>query len=197
MRRPHTVTGEQPLLTTTRESPHKSNKDPVQLQNDNVCSAAQSCPTLCNPVDCSPPGSSVHGISQARIPEWVPISFSRESSLPWQADSLPLSHQWSLRVMLHRHKYYTDLFSFWVMILWLSEETLQIAEKRRKVKGKRENERYTHLNAEFHRIARRDKKAFLNDQCIETQENNRMRKTRDLFKIIEIPREHFMQRWAQ
>ena len=77
---------------------------------------------------------------------------------------------------------------------WLSEEALQIAMKKREAKGKGEKERYTHLNAEFHRIARRDKKAFLNDQCIETQENNRMRKTRDLFKIIEIPREHFMQR---
>ena len=56
----------------------------------------------------------------------------------------------------------------------------------------------SHLNAEFQRIAKRDKKAFLSDQCKETEENNRMGKTRDLFKkIIEIPREHFMQRWAQ
>ena len=67
---------------------------------------------------------------------------------------------------------------------WLSEEALQIAEKRREVKGKGEKERYTHLNAEFQRIARRDKKVFLNDQCKEIQENNRMRKTRDLFKKI-------------
>ena len=65
---------------------------------------------------------------------------------------------------------------------WLSEETLQIAEKRREAKGKEEKERYTHLNAEFQRIARRDKKAFLNDQCKEIEENNRMGKTRDLFK---------------
>ena len=64
---------------------------------------------------------------------------------------------------------------------WLSEEALQIAEKRREVKGKRGKERYTHLNAEFQRIARRDKKAFLGDQCKEVEENNRMRKTRDLF----------------
>ena len=77
---------------------------------------------------------------------------------------------------------------------WLSEETLQIAEKRREAKAK---ERYTHLNAEFQRKARRDKKAFLSDQCKETEENNRMGKTRDLFKKLEIPREHFMQRWAQ
>ena len=64
---------------------------------------------------------------------------------------------------------------------WLSEEALQIAEKR-KAKGKGEKERYTHLNAEFQRIARRGKKAFLSDQCKEMEENNRMGKTRDLFK---------------
>ena len=79
---------------------------------------------------------------------------------------------------------------------WLSEEALQIAEKRREGKGKGEKERYTHLNAEFQRIPRRDKKAFLSDQCKEIEENNRMGKTRDLFKK-EIPKEHFMQRWAQ
>ena len=73
---------------------------------------------------------------------------------------------------------------------WFSEEALQIAVKRREMKGKREKERYTHLNAKFQRIARRDKKAFLSDQCKEIEENNRMRK-------LEIPREHFMQRWAQ
>ena len=79
----------------------------------------------------------------------------------------------------------------------MSEEALQIAMKRRQVKGKGENERYTHLNAEFQRIARRDKIAFLGNQCKEIEENNRMGKTRDLFKKIRIPREHFMQRWAQ
>ena len=65
---------------------------------------------------------------------------------------------------------------------WLSEEALQIAVKRREVKGKGEKERYTHLNAEFQRIARRDKKAFLIDQCKQIEENNRMGKTRDVFK---------------
>ena len=65
---------------------------------------------------------------------------------------------------------------------WLSEEALQIAEKRREMKGKEEKERYTHLNAEFQRIGRRDKKAFLSDQCKEIEENNRMGKTRDLFQ---------------
>ena len=67
---------------------------------------------------------------------------------------------------------------------WLSEEALQIAKKRREMKGKGKKERYTHLNAEFQRIARRDKKAFLSDQCKEIEENNRIGKTRDLFKKI-------------
>ena len=83
----------------------------------------------------------------------------------------------------------------------LSEEALQTAMKRREVKGKGEKERYIHLNAEFQRIARRDKKAFLSDQCKKKkkkkEENNRMGKTRDLFKKIRDPREHFMQRWTQ
>ena len=69
-------------------------------------------------------------------------------------------------------------------IKWLSEEALQIAEKRREMKGNGERERYTQLNAEFQRIARRDKKAFLKEQCKETEENNKMGKTRDLFKNI-------------
>jgi len=80
---------------------------------------------------------------------------------------------------------------------WLSEVALQVAVKTREAKGKGEKERYTHLNAEFQRIARRDKKAFFHNQCKELEENNRMGKTRDLFKKIEIPREHFMQKWAQ
>ena len=67
---------------------------------------------------------------------------------------------------------------------WLSEEALQIAEKRREAKGKGEKENYTHLNAEFQRISRTDKTTFLNDQCKETEENNRMGKIRDLFKKI-------------
>ena len=67
---------------------------------------------------------------------------------------------------------------------WLSEEALQITVKRREVKSKGEKERYTHLNSEFQRIARRDRKAFLSNQCKEREENNRMGKTRDLFKKI-------------
>ena len=81
---------------------------------------------------------------------------------------------------------------------WLSEEALQIPVKRREAKSKGEKERYKHLNAEFQRIARRDKKAFISDQCKEIEENNRMGKTRDLSsRKLEILREHFMQRWAQ
>ena len=79
----------------------------------------------------------------------------------------------------------------------MSEEVLQTAEKRREAKGKKEKERYTYLNAEFRRIARRDKKAFFSDQCKEIEENNRTGKTRDLLRKLEIPREHFMQRWAR
>ena len=73
----------------------------------------------------------------------------------------------------------------------MSEEALQISEKRREDKGKGEKERYKHLNAEFQRIARRDKKAFLSDQYKEIEENNRMGKTRDLFKKIRDPRGTF------
>ena len=79
---------------------------------------------------------------------------------------------------------------------WLSEEVLQIAEKRREAKSKGEKERCTHLNAEFQRIAKRNKKAFLSDQCKEIEESNRMGKT-EISRKLEIPREHFMQRWAQ
>ena len=76
----------------------------------------------------------------------------------------------------------------------MSEEALQIAEKRREAKGKGEKETYTHLCVEFQRIARRDKRDFLSDKCKETEENNRMRRTRDLLEKLEILREDFMQR---
>ena len=80
----------------------------------------------------------------------------------------------------------------------MSEEALKIAEKRREAKGEGEKEQYTNLNAEFQRIARRDKKAFLTDQCKEIEENNRMGKTRDLFKKIRDTKQNiFMQRWSQ
>ena len=80
---------------------------------------------------------------------------------------------------------------------WFSEEALQIVVKRREAISKGEKERYKHLNAAFQRTARRGKKAFLSDQCKEIEENNRMGKTRDLFKKIRVPRQHFMQRWAR
>ena len=79
----------------------------------------------------------------------------------------------------------------------LSEEALQISEKIREVKGKGAKERYTHLNAEFQRIARRDEKAFLSVQCKVIEENNRMGKTRDIIKKIKDTKGIFMQRWAQ
>ena len=79
---------------------------------------------------------------------------------------------------------------------WLSGEALQIAVKR-KEKSKGEKKRYTHLNAEFQRIAWRDKKAFLSDQCKAIVENTRMGKTKISSRKLEIPREHFMQRWAR
>ena len=92
---------------------------------------------------------------------------------------------------------------------WLSEEALQIAVKRREAKSKGEKERYKHLNAEFQKIARRDKKAFLSDQCKEIEENNIIggegngtplqysERVEISSRKLEIPREHFMQRWAQ
>ena len=80
---------------------------------------------------------------------------------------------------------------------WLSGETLQRAVKRREAKSKGEKKRYTHLNAEFQRIARRDKKAFCSKQCKEIEENDRMVKAEMSSRKLEIPREHFMQRWAQ
>ena len=79
----------------------------------------------------------------------------------------------------------------------MSEKALQIAEKRRKMNGQEEKERYIHLNAEFQRTARRDKKAFLSDQYKEIEENNRMGRTRDLFKKIRDTKETFLQRWAR
>ena len=80
---------------------------------------------------------------------------------------------------------------------WLSEEALQIAEKRREVKSKGEKERYTHLNAEFQRIARRDMKAFLSDQSKKQRKTIEWERLEISLRKLEIPREHFMQRWAR
>ena len=82
-------------------------------------------------------------------------------------------------------------------VKWLSEEALQIAVKRREVKSKGERERYTHLNAKFQRVARRDKKAFLSDQCKEIEGKKEWEKLEISSRKLEISREHFMQRWAQ
>ena len=79
----------------------------------------------------------------------------------------------------------------------LSDEAIRIAVKRREAKGKGEKERYTHLNAEFQRITRRDKKAFFSDQCKEIEENNRMGRLEISSRKLEITWENFMQRWAQ
>ena len=79
----------------------------------------------------------------------------------------------------------------------MSEEALQIAVNRKEVKSKGEKERYSHLNAEFQKIARRDKKDFLSDQCKEIEENSRMGRLEGYSRKLEIAREHFMQRWAQ
>ena len=80
---------------------------------------------------------------------------------------------------------------------WLSEEALQIAVKRKEVKSKGEKERYAHLNVEFQRIVRRDKKAFLSDKCKEIEENKEWERLEISSRKLEIPREHFMQRWAR
>ena len=80
---------------------------------------------------------------------------------------------------------------------WLSEEALQIAESKREAKGKGEKERYARLNAEFQRIARRDKKAFLSDQCKEVEKTIEWERLEISLRKLEMPREHFIQRWAQ
>ena len=85
----------------------------------------------------------------------------------------------------------------WKKAKWLSEETLHIAEERRKRKGKGEKERYTHVNAESQRIAKRDKKPFLSEQCKEIEEKSRMGKTRDLFKKIRDIKGTFLAKWAR
>ena len=130
----------------------------------------QSCPTLWDPRDCSPPGSSVHGILQARILEWVAISFSRGSSQPrdrtqvsciggrcfnlWATREAPLYYKPTANIILNGKKL----------------KALPLKSGRREAKSKGEKERYKHLNVEFQKIARRDMKAFLSDQCKEIEE---------------------------
>ena len=140
-----------------------------------ICSSAaaaaqslQSCPTLCDPIDGSPLSSSTPGILQARIWSWLPYPSLICSSNIYQIFKMWL--RWCAPPPQKKAK-------------WLFEEALQIAEKR-EAKSKGEKERCTHLNSELQRRARRDRKAFLSDQCKEIEENNRMGKTRDLFKKI-------------
>ena len=137
-----------------------------------LCGSARSCPMLCDRTGCSSQAPLSVGFSRQEY--WSGLPFPPPGTLPdpgieaespgataLQADSLPLSHRGSY---------------------WLSEEAVQIAQQRREVKGKGERKRYTQLNAEFQRTARREKKAFLNEQCKEIEGNNRMAKTRHFFK---------------
>jgi len=178
-------------------------------------------------MDCSLPGSSIHGIFQARVLEWGAIAFFGGSDYelliakfrpilkkvgkttrPFRYDLNQIPYNYTVEVR-NRFKG-LDLIDrvpdeLWTEVRdtvqekgikttpkkrkckkakWLSKEALQIAVKRREVKSKGEKERYTYLNAEFQRIARRVKKAFLSDQSKEIEENNRLGKTRDLFKKI-------------
>ena len=101
----------------------------------------------------------------------------QRKTIEWERTEIPdILQETGFKIISEKKK--------WKIAKWLSEEALQKAMKGRKVKGKGEKERYTHLNAEFQRIAKRDKKALLSDQCKETEENNRMGKTRGLFKKI-------------
>ena len=181
---------------------------------------AQLCPTLSDPMDYSPPGSSVHGIFQARVLEWGAIAFSiviitrlklkkaGKTTKQFRYDLNQIPYDYTLEVT-NRCKG-LDLIDRVPEEVWmevcntvqeagiktipkkkkckkvklLPEEALQIAEKRRAATDKEQMERYIHLNAEFQKIARRDEKGFLSDQCKEIEENNRMGKTRDLFKKI-------------
>ena len=144
--------------------------------------------------------TSVHGIFQARVLEWGAIAFS------YDLNQIPYDYTVEVRNrskgldLIDRvpEELWTEVFdSVQEAVIktipkkkkckkakYLSEEALHIAVKRRQVKSKGEKERYTHVNSEFQRIAWRDKTAFLGDQCKEIEENNRMGKTRDLFKKI-------------
>ena len=136
---------------------------------------------LWDPMDPSPPGSSVNGIFQENTFKGLYLIDTVPEEL-W-SEVCDIIQEGAMKTISKKKK--------WKKAKWLSEEALQIAEKRREAKGKGEKERYTHWNAEFQRIARRDKKAFLSDQCKEIQENNRMGKTRDLFKKIRHTNETF------
>ena len=114
-------------------------------------------------MDCSPPGSSIHGILQARVLEWSAIAFSDNTVQGAANKTIPMKKK------SEKAK-------------WLSEEALQIVEEQREVKSKEEREKYIQLKAGFQRIARRDKKTFFNERCLIIEENNKRRKTKDLFR---------------
>ena len=133
------------------------------------------------------PFHTVHGVLKARILKWSAIPFSSGPCFV----ILDLIDRVPEELWMEVHDIEQGALIKTIpkkkkckKAKWLSDEVLQIAEKRREAKGKGEKERHTHLNSELQRIARRDKKAFLSDQCKEIEENNRMRKTRDLFKKI-------------
>ena len=189
----------------------------VQLSHPYMTAAAakslQLCPTLCDPIDGSPPGSPIPGILQARtlllIAKFrLKLKIVGKTTIPFRYDPNQIPYDYMLEVTKRFEG--LDMIDrvpeeLWMEVRdivqeaviktipkkkkckkakWLFEEDLQIAEKRREAKGKGENERYIHLKAGFQRTERRDKKAFLSDQCKEIEENNRMGKTGDLFKKI-------------
>ena len=154
---------------------------------------AQLCPTLSDPMDCSLPGSSIHGSFQARVLEWVAIAFSDDYTVEVKNrfKGLDLIDRVLDKLWMEVCDIVQEVMNKtisrkkkWKKAKWFSEEALRIVKKRRETKDKGEKEIYTHLNAEVQRTARRDKKAFFNDQCKEIEENNRMGKTRALFKKI-------------
>ena len=156
----------------------------------------QTSPSLCNPVDCNLPGSSVHGILQARILEWVTVPFSRGSSQA--GDQTQVSHVagryfnvWATREALKgTQKFLLALRPRAEAMIWKG----QIQSFKAWVISR---DPKPGSDPEFERIAWRGNKAFLSDQCKEIEENNRMGKMKHLFKKISDIREHFMQRWAQ
>ena len=156
-------------------------------------------------MDCSLPGSSILGIFQARVLEWGAIAFSDYTvEVTNRFKGLDLIDRVPEELWTEVHDTVKEAEIKTIpkkkkckMAKWLSEEALKIAEKRREVKGKGEKERYIHLNAKFQRIPRRDKKAFLSDQCKEIEETIEWERLEISSRKLEIPREHFMQRWAQ
>ena len=145
------------------------------------------CSCLENPRDGGAWWVAVYGVTQSRTGlKW--LSSSRAPEELWK-EVHDIVQETGIKTIPRKKKCKTTK--------WLSEEALQIAVKRREVKSKGEKERYTHLKAEFQRIARRDDKAFLRDQCKKIEETTAWERLEIPSRKLEIPREHFMQRWAQ